>query len=503
MSDAGLETIDLGFAAGKIRPTDVRLFGMRGREELSRLFSFDLYLGRDAGAFTDEELDTLFKVPCAIALGPDPGDVVRGVLARIRRLDLGGNLGGRYVAQMVPTAWLLTLAHTNRIFQNLTVPEIVASVLAHYHLEPERDYRIQVSGRSKKREYVVQYEESDWDFLQRWLEHEGLYYWFEHGGKNEVLVIADARDGTPPIAPPVGIRYRDRNTLSTGKDATVWDWELEQQRIPGSVAVFDYNYRTPATRLLAVATADQKTGFGTLMRYGEHFKTVDDGAALAKIRAERLASGRRVFSGKTDCSRFRVGHSFTLEDYDEVTENRPYLITSIDHAAGLPIPGAGDASGPRSYGAQFQAIPIDVQFRPEERTPWPSIHGVMHGHIAADGSGKFAEIDETGRYKVSLPFDSGNAKGAAVSRWIRMAQPSSGPGYGSHHPLHKGTEVLVAFIDGDPDRPIILASVPNAHTVGPVTKANLTQSVTRTASGIHLEMEDLATAGTTARGGKR
>src|SRR5262249_10072727 len=107
--------------------------------------------------------------------------------------------------------------------------------------------------------------------------------------------------------------------------------------------------------------------------------------------------------------------------------------------------------------------------------------------------GQYAEIDETGRYKVTLPFDSGNNKGAAVSRWIRMAQPYAGPGYGSHHPLHRGTEVLVAFLDGDPDRPVIVASVPNAHTVGPVTNSNATQSVTRTASGIHIELEDLAT----------
>jgi type VI secretion system secreted protein VgrG len=267
--------------------------------------------------------------------------------------------------------------------------------------------------------------------------------------------------------------------------------------------VFDYNYRTPAARLVAKATVDDKTGFGTEMRYGEHFKNVDEGGAIAKLRAERLACARRNYTGETDCSRFRVGHWFALEDHTESHNDQKYLITAIDHEVGSPLPGSGDLRDPQRYLARFEAIPLSVQYRPEQVTPWPSIHGVMHGHVAGNGSGQFAEIDETGRYKVSLPFDSGNAKGTAVSRWIRMAQPYAGPGYGSHHPLHKGTEVLVAFLDGDPDRPIILSAVPNAHTVGPVTKQNASQSVTRTASGIHLEMEDLATAGTTARGAKR
>src|SRR5262249_23543881 len=163
---------------------------------------------------------------------------------------------------------------------------------------------ILVSAKCPKREYVVQYEESDWDFLQRWLEHEGLYYWFEHGGTNEVLIISDSRDDATPIPGPSNVRYRDRNNLSTGGATTIGDWEIEQKRLPARVVVFDYNYRTPATRLVAKAPVDDKTGFGTMMRYGEHFKNVDEGAAVAKLRAERLACERRVYTGHTDCSRF-------------------------------------------------------------------------------------------------------------------------------------------------------------------------------------------------------
>ncbi len=136
-------------------------------------------------------------------------------------------------------------------------------------------------------------------------------------------------------------------------------------------------------------------------------------------------------------------------------------------------------------------MPFDVPFRPRQLTPWPRISGVMHAHIEADTAGDVAQIDDQGRYKVKMPFDVGKKKGLTSSRWIRMAQPYAGPGYGSHAPQHKGTEVLVVHVDGDPDRPIIVNAVPNVVTPGPVTGKNSTQSVTQTASGIRVELEDL------------
>lgn len=498
MSDNPTHPVDLAFAAGKIRPGEIRLLGVQGREQISRLFQFDLHLLREEGPFSDDELETLFTVPCAVALGPEPGSVVRGVLDRIRRLNDGRTGSASYSARLVPTMSLLTLGRTNRIFQNLTIPEVIASVLATYKLLPERDYLILPRRKLPRREYIVQYEESDWDFLQRWLEHEGLYYWFEHGEARELLMISDTREDATPIAGSEKIAFHASEGLHTGGKTTVTELSMEQRRVPARVALFDYNYRTPQQRLITTATADAKTGFGTRMEYGEHFKNADEGAAIATLRAELLACGRRTYAGKTDSTSFRAGHRFTLEDHDDEAYNQTYLVTSVDHSI-----GAMSGGSPSPYEATFEAIPFKTQFRPDRTTPWPSIHGVMHGHVSGDSSGQHAEIDEYGRYKVSLPFDSGNVKGLAASRWIRMAQPSSGPGYGSHHPLHKGTEVLVAYVDGDPDRPIILASVPNTHTVSPSTHANATQSVTRTASGIHLEMEDLATGGYTARGRKR
>ncbi|MCC6523843.1 MAG: type VI secretion system tip protein VgrG [Polyangiaceae bacterium] len=487
-----LESIQIRFASGALPDDDVRLLGVLGREEISRLFEFDLILERPE-RYTDAELDQLLKAPCAVALGPKPGDVVHGLLQSIEEVDHERNVTARYFARMVPNLWLLTITQTSRLFQDMTVPEIVTKILQSYGLGSDNfDLRVNLDAKSPKREYVVQYQESDWDFIQRWLEHEGFFYWFDHGAA-EKLVISDENADATPIDDPSVISYRERNNISAGRLATVWDWTLVQKRIPARVALLDHNYRRPATPLIATEVVDAERGFGTRFLYGDHFKDVATGKALAALRAERIRCERRIFKGRTDCSRFRVGHVFELENHFEDGNDGKYLITRIEHRVGYPVHADRLELGttPQRYLARFEALPMKVPYRPERITPWPRIAGVMHAHIDADTNGDYASIDGEGRYKVRMPYDVNLNKGGKASRWIRMAQPYAGAGYGQHHPLHKGTEVLVAHVDGDPDRPIILSAVPNPHTLSPSTSSNATQSVTQTASGIRVEMEDL------------
>jgi type VI secretion system secreted protein VgrG len=493
MADSSLESIQIRFASGALPDDDVVLRGVAGRERISQLFEYELQLQRRE-PYTDEQLDDLLKTPCAIALGPKPGDVVRGLLKSIQVLDRERNELPRYVATMVPNLWLLTITRTSGLYQDTTVPDMVTKILKSYGLSGSNfEMRASDGAKHPKREYIVQYEESDWDFIQRWLEHEGCFYWFEHDGDAEKLVIADDNADAKAIDDPETISYRERNNLSTGRLATVWSWTLLQKRVAARVAVVDHNYRKPSTVLFATEDVDKVRGFGTVFLYGDHFKDASEGAALALLRAERLRCERQTFRGRTDCSRFRVGHVFELENHHEASFDGKYLITSIDHRVGFPVSPDGSDGGevPQRYLASFEAIPIGVDFRPERVTPWPSIHGAMHAHIDADTSGDYASMDAEGRYKVRMPFDMKLNKGGKASRWIRMAQPYAGAGYGQHHPLHKGTEVLVTHIDGDPDRPIITGAVPNPATLTPSTSSNATQSVTQTASGIRVEMEDL------------
>jgi type VI secretion system secreted protein VgrG len=493
MSDENrLEGVQIAFMSGAMKGDDLRLQGLVGREALSRLFEFDLVFSRKAGPYTRDQLELVLRTPCAMTMGPRPGDVVHGILSSIEVVDSARSVEARYLARMVPTIWLLTLSRSNRVFQETTVPQMVEKILVQYGFARGHDFEILTTRPNPLREYMVQYEESDWDFVQRWLEHEGLYYWFEHGGTTDKLIISDTNHDATPIDDPAAIRYRERNNLTNLRDSTVWDWTPRLRRTAARVAVYEYNYRTPALPLAEKIDVDVVKGFGGVFHYGEHFRTPEEGKAVATLRAERMAGERLTVTGKTDCARFRVGHSFQLENHPDAANDTEYLITTIEHRVGFPLlaDGAlGDAS--LRYVASFGAMPYDVAFRPERVTPWPSIHGVIHAHIDGDTTGEYAEIDDLGRYKVKLPFDSGGVRGLKASQWVRMAQNYSGAGYGSHFPLHKGTEVLLVHIDGDPDRPLIVGSVPNPQSPSPTTMKNATQSVIQTASGLRLEMEDL------------
>jgi len=491
-SPGTLDELGLRFVSGASPQDRFRLLGVEGRERMSQLFSFELLISRDE-PIDDELLEAMLHAPCAVALGPHHGDVVHGLLSELWAIDTTQSKTPRYLARLVPTLWLLGMSRNSRVFQHATVPDLVRQVLDGYSLQSPRDYRIFELEHSLEHEHVVQYQETDWDFLQRWLEHEGRFYWFEHGRDSEALVVADNNDEATPIVAPTRIAYRDRNNLWTGGERTVWDFDLHQKRVPARVVVTEYNYRNPALRLLARHDVDQETGFGTLIHHHEHFKTNEEGAVLAKLRAEKVQCQRRTFAGRSDCARFRVGHAFELIDHPIEERNGSYLITAVQHQAGFPVRDErehGKEAPLRPYTCELECIPTSVPYRPPRRTPWPRINGIVTGHIAGDGDGSVAELDEMGRYKVRMSFDMARAKGGQVSRWIRMAQPYTGSGHGTHHPLRKGAEVLVAHVNGDPDRPIIVGAVPNAFTVGPTTHTNPTQSTTQTASGIRIEMED-------------
>jgi len=492
MADDSNEQI-LAFVSGALPDVDFVLRGVEGREELSSGFTYDLLLHRREGPLSEDQLDALMKGPVAIALGSGDDDVVHGILESVELLDGTAAMGGRYVARVVPTTDALRLAQSCRIYQNLDTAELIAAVLESYGLQKGKDFDLRIHAALPKREYIVQYQESDWDFLQRWMEHEGFFYWYEHGSASETLVIADENEDATAIAAPTALSYRARNNMSTGGAATIWDWQLTQRRIAARVAVLDYNPLTPHVALVGKAEADVTHGFGSVFHYGEHFTTPEDGKRVAKLRAEQLRSERRRYRALTDCARFRVGHSFELENHFDAQNDGKYLITRLEITVGAAISRQRTADEERevsAYRARFTAVEFDVPFRPPRQTAWPRIDGVIHAHVAGDTSGELSEIDDAGRYKVRLPFDGGGPKGAGSSRWVRMAQPYAGGGYGTHFPLHKGTEVLLAHIDGDPDRPVIVGSVPNAQTLSPATRSNASQSVIQTAAGVRIEMED-------------
>ncbi|MCW5208438.1 type VI secretion system tip protein VgrG, partial [Desulfobulbus sp. US2] len=292
------------------------------------------------------------------------------------------------------------------------------------------------------------------------------------------------------------IRYSPPDSLSPSSMHQVREFTCRQQLLPKKVVLKDYNYRKPSLDLKGEADVDPE-GRGNIYIYGEHFKTPEEGNALAGIRAEELLCREAHFFGEGTVPSFLTGYIFEMHDHYRDSYNQRYLITELSHQGtqSTYLTGAGGATsetenqGP-AYFNNFSCIPAGVQFRPERLAEKTRLDGTLNATVDASGDGQYAEIDDQGRYKVKLPFDQGDAADGKASRWVRMTQPYAGADYGMHFPLHKGTEVLLTFVDGDPDRPIIAGTVPNPETGSPVTGANQSQSMIRTAGGNQIRIED-------------
>jgi type VI secretion system secreted protein VgrG len=485
------EAIALGFACGA-GIDRVRIIGVEGHEWIHRPFEVDVVLGCFGDPLTQEEINAVVGSRAVLAIGEAERDRIHGVIESVEHKDGPRSPMQVYVARLIPEVGLLTKNRRSTVYQNLTIPELVTAVLTAAGLAVGDDFELRVRKSFTKREYIVQYQESDWDFIARWLEHEGIFTHFEHFGDRSMLVLHDSNETTTAITEPSAIPYRLSNNLSA-EGASIWDVTMRDKQVPRVVSVVDYNYRKPAALIRAAHKLDAPA-FGHVALYGDHFKDDAEATAIAQVRGEEAGTGRRTMTATTSSTAVRAGYRFVLENHYVADYDKTYLVVEAHFKAGVPVPAgsvADDAYGESSrYRTTLQAVLASQPFRPERRTAWPSIHGVVSGHVQSDGSGQTAEIDEHGRYKVRMPFDLATKPGMAASRWVRKAQPYAGAGYGMHFPLHKGTEVLIAHIDGDPDRPLIVGAVHHAATPGPVNTANATQSVIQSATGIRVEMED-------------
>lgn len=479
------------FESGGLEPDAFLVAGFRGEEAISRLYRFEIDLVSEDPAV---DLDALLRHPASLRI-EEEGDPVRriaGVVSRVEQLDRGPQYT-RYRVELVPRLWWLTLSEQNQIYQNKALPEIVASELRGGGLEND-DFELRLSKDEHPAvEYVVQYRESDLDFVSRRLEHEGVFYYFEDADAGEKLVVCDSNEGLPSIPGDAQLVYRPESGLEEPEDDAVRELVCRRRAVTGRVMLRDYNYRTPKVDLHA-ETRVVESARGLRTEYGAHFRTTDEGRALARIRSEEIACRRQVFEGSSTCTRLRPGHVFELVDHYRSDLNQSLLLTRVVHEAEQGVPGSGAAGseqeGRVAYHARFEAVPASVRFRPERLTPRPRLHGVMNARVEGETATPYAELDEWGRYKVRMPFDVSDAGDGRASRYIRKAEPYGGETEGMHFPLRKDTEVLWTCVDGDPDRPIIIGAVPNPDSPSQVTSANRTRSVLRTASGCLIEIND-------------
>jgi len=486
------EDFDFSFVSRALPEDTFTVAELKGTEGLSMLYEFEVMLYAD-----DPEIDlkAVLQNPATLTIIPEGEEErkIHGIPSVFEQLHEYDEYI-YYRLKLVPRLWLADQYHENMLFLDKNVPEIIEEILKQVGLT-SRDYELKLTSSYQSWEYICQYNETDYDFISRWMEREGIYYYFDQSGDAEKLIITDSSTAHQPIEGGAVI-YSPPSQATGSIFEQVQEFTCRQRILPQKVVLKDYNYRKPSLDLKGEAVVDSE-GRGNVYIYGEHFKTPEEGNALARIRAEELLCREAVFYGDGTVSPLLPGYIFELDEHYRDSYNQRYLITDITHQGVQADYLAMTADTSRiteletpSYNNQFSCVPDNVQFRPERKTSKPRIDGTLNAKIDAEGDGQYAEIDDEGRYKVKLPFDQSDASDGKASRWVRMTQPYAGADYGMHFPQHKGTEVLLTFIDGDPDRPIIAGTVPNPETGSPVTGGNQSQSMIRTGGGNQIRIED-------------
>ncbi len=464
-----------------LNPSTTRLLKLEGHEGISRFFEFELSVVCTGTDTLDE--DAVLSKPAAIVFTRDgsPERRIFGAISKVRDALLTEADHLVYTLTFVPRLWPMMHGKRSEIFLDLAVPDIIKQKLASAGAQAGDDFELRLNASYAPREFVMQYEETDLQFCTRLSEHLGISFFFEHQSGKDVLVFSDDNSGFKPIEGDATLTFYRR-----GERLGVFDFRGETKTLPARYVLKDYNYRTPSVALVATASVDG-AGKGDVVEYGAHFKTQDEGNAVAKVRAEELLATKRVYTARSEIPRIACGARFTLDGHPKVEGE--LLVTEVKHEATQPVLGAATGDE-RTYVNEFHAILATVQYRPLRVTPKPRVHGAISGVVETAPGGQYSELDDQGRYHVRFMLDQGDAAKGAASSLLRMAQPHAGPGYGHHFPLRDGVEVLLACIDGDPDRPIITAAVPNPQTPSTVSGKNGVHNVTRTGGGTVLDIDD-------------
>ncbi|MCK5001615.1 MAG: type VI secretion system tip protein VgrG [Gammaproteobacteria bacterium] len=471
------------------------VINFKGYEAISKTYDFEVML---VSSNKDIDLESVLQSQAVFTIhrGADDDVLYNGIVAEFDQLHEVNDVIF-YRARLVPKLWWLTLTHHNQVFLNQSVVDFVEDALRDGGLESSG---FDVSGLSTYEDidYTCQYDESHFNFVSRWLERQGIYYYFAQEPDGEVLTLTDTKFSHEALKQGADLFYNPASGLE-GKHLgeAIGGFTCRQKQLPAEIILKDYNYERPSLDITSRADADPG-GRGISYIYGEYFSTSEDGERLANIRAEELLCQKQEFFGESTVPYIMPGFTFNMNNHYREDFNQEYLILEVTHEgnqshlmSGGIASDAGESQNQAIYHNSFKAMPNDVQYRPERVTEKPKISGTIHAKIDSEVDSEYAQIDEQGRYHVRLPFDINDehmdGKGSAP---IRMMQSYAGKNRGMQFPLVKGTEVLLTFIEGNPDRPIIAGAVSNPETQGPVNANNLSESVIQTGGNNKIRMED-------------
>ena len=443
---------------------------LEGKEEISKLFEFQADLLADIDTEIDPKSMIAAKVSVAIALNDRQGTRwINGIIASFEQLagDLEFNL---YRARIVPSMWQLNLSSNCRVFQNLTVVEIVKKVFAEYGLS----FSDQTTFSYKPFDYCTQYSETDFDFVSRIMEESGISYWFEHSDQDNKVVLGDSRNAYQDCAVSASIEFSSGDAAPEGAyGAFVSGLTATATMVIGKHAARDFDYRPVKAHDATeqISNSDYgKNGFehysypigeqGYTKDKDKELTSADFGSLFLESRTLATDTLAEMYKGASNARSLCAGYTFSLDKHPRSTWNRKYLLTSVSHRVDqVPSYRSRSAEG-EGYSNEFVAMSSDVLYKPAKTIQKPRIYGPQTALVVAP-SGEDMYIDKLGRVCVQFFWDRTRKPNTIDNTWVRVAQSWAGNGWGTYFWPRINDEVVVAFLDGDPDNPVVVGSVYN------------------------------------------
>ncbi len=469
--------------------------GFYGQEAISQLFHFTLDV--KATRTTSVPFDKLMGQPVSISLDLPDKDIryFHGVCVRVIQAESDADFTD-YQLELVPQFWLLTKRAQSRIFQHMTVPDILKKVFE------GMDVEWQISGKFEKRDFCVQYRESDYNFASRLMEEEGIFYFFKHAAGKHTMVVGNTPQVHPVVPGKSKIIYKNVNEEASSEEDHISELTKVQDHTSGKYTLWDHTFELPhqnnkAEKLIqdsvAIGKVSHKLKVGDNSKlevydwpgeYAQRFDGIDRGggeqpAELQKIsednvrttgiRMQQVAAAAVRIQGSGSARQMACGHKFTIDTRPTDLVATPikcegeYVVLSVNHAIRVPanyrsgVAGEGEGF---SYTNVFSAIPLALPFRPQQTAAKPVVSGSQSA-VVVGPPGEEIFTDKYGRIKVQFHWDREGKRNADSSCWIRVAQVSAGRSWGALHIPRIGQEVIVDFLEGDPDQPICVGCVYN------------------------------------------
>ena len=450
------------------------LLNMSGTEKLGRLFHFELDLLSLDNEIKFEDIIGQ-NVTVTLKLPDGSQRYFNGFVSQFSQVGTNGNYVA-YKAVLKPWLWFLSRTADCRIFQEMKVPDIIKQVFRDLGYT---DFEDHLSGTYKKWTYCVQYRETDFNFVSRLMEQEGIYYYFKHQDGKHILTLSDAVSAHQtfsgyeeiPYYPPSDQDHRDRDH--------VMDWVITKEAQTGVVALNDYDFEKPKASLQTSSSIIRSHSVANYEVYdypGEYIQHAD-GENYAQVRIQELQAQFAIVRGKANARGMGVGNLFKLINFGRADQNKEYLIESMSYdlrSEGYETQGSSGVE--ETFLCTFTAVDSQTQYRALRATPKPHVQGPQTAVVVGPSSEEIY-TDKYGRVKVQFFWDRYGKMDENSSCWVRVSQVWAGKKWGAIHIPRIGQEVIVDFLEGDPDQPIITGRVYNADQMPPYgLPANKTQS---------------------------